>query len=141
MPHPPEYYIKLRNQYTPKKNNLIFLLESPPANGGYFYDCTDLEHQHLFNAMMAVFSIPAPTKEAGLREFCNRGYLLVDATYTSVNEIDDNLADQMILNNYDNLKQDLIKLGALENQTSIVLAKANICNLFMEELPKDGFNV
>jgi len=35
-----EYYLKLRNKYLPENLRIIFIAESPPASGRYFYDET-----------------------------------------------------------------------------------------------------
>jgi hypothetical protein len=35
---PKSHYHKLRARYQPVKIKLVFLLESPPASGKYFYD-------------------------------------------------------------------------------------------------------
>jgi len=142
MPHPPEYYKNLRNNYTPEKINIIFLLESPPESGLYFYDTTGLITEPLFAEMMRFLEIQAENKEQGLTEFCKRGYLLVDATYTPVNKIKNrSQRDRIILNDHANLTEDLKNLKSLVNKTPIVLIKANIYDLYIERLALQGFNI
>jgi hypothetical protein len=86
-------YRAKRNPYVPKYGNrkAIFIFESPPKEGAYFYDTTNTPGKdQLFNAMMLqILGLPKQTKVAGLRAFADAGYLLIDATYTPVN--DDNL--------------------------------------------------
>ena len=142
MPHPPEYYIELRNKYTHEYINIIFLLESPPASGNYFYNNEGSVSEPLYSAFMDYLKIIARTKEEGLKEFCKRGYLLVDATYIPVNNIANNTErNRIIMQNYENLKTDLKNIDALNNRTPIILVKANIYELFINQLPTDGFNI
>lgn len=137
----PEYYHNFRKEFTPEKVNIICLLESPPISGNYFYRTDGNINESLFSALMKFLEIPAQTKEQGLTEFCNRGYILVDATYTPVNNIKNPvIRNTAILDNYDNLKKDLECLKADRNQTPIILIKANIYDLFIERLPNDNFN-
>ncbi len=44
-----EYYLKLRNKYLPESLKIIFILESPPASGKYFYNETGKTTEPLFD--------------------------------------------------------------------------------------------
>lgn len=86
MPHPPDYYKNLRNLYHPSKEKIpvkyIFLCESPPHNGGYFYDKNNTSHQNLFRAMMWCINykyedLNSETKDEGLRKFQKSGIYVV----------------------------------------------------------------
>ncbi len=80
-------YILLRDRYLPSTRKVVFVLESPPISGRYFYNPDGSVSEPLFLAMMKdVLEIIPATKGEGLQEFANRGYLLVDATYTPVND-------------------------------------------------------
>ena len=137
------YYKNLRNKFLPDHLKTIFVLESPPESGKYFYDETGKTNEPLFTAMMRdVLFIEIPqTKREGLEEFAKRGYFLVDATYTPVDGIIDRLEkDRVILKNYYNLVNDLCEVIGGGN-TKIILVKANICRLLGALLVEDGFNV
>lgn len=45
-------YLQLRNRYLPSKLNLLFILESPPVSGNYFYDETGKTTEPLFSTFM-----------------------------------------------------------------------------------------
>jgi len=113
MPRTTEHYKAFRNQFKPEGIKLIFLLESPPANGGYFYDTSDVANQFLFKAMMQLVSFEYQNpltpiiKEQGLRRFQSCGCLLMDATYTPVNQLNNGDRNLLILANYPNLFADL----------------------------------
>ena len=78
-----EYYLRLRKEYEPKNIKLVIVAESPPASGKYFYDTTGSPREPLFAALMLQLGLSPITKDAGLRELQQRGWILVDATYTS----------------------------------------------------------
>jgi hypothetical protein len=79
-------YADLRGRYTPEHPKIIFVLESPPVSGMYFYDPNGFTTEPLFSGMMRdVLELSPKTKDDGLMEFTARDYLLLDATYTPVN--------------------------------------------------------
>lgn len=138
------YYKKLRNKFLPKNLKTIFLMESPPSSGKYFYDETGNTNESLFSAMMGVLSIKTPqTKRRGLEEFAKKGYFLVDATHVPVNDIrNPRKRDDKILENYDKLVVDLHEIIGNED-VRIILVQKNICRLFQIRKPlrKEGFDI
>ncbi len=81
----PGEYLRFRERYLPAHPKIIFVLESPPRSGLYFYKPGAVS-EPLFSAMMKdVLEIKPKTKEEGLVEFASRGFLLIDATYKPVN--------------------------------------------------------
>ena len=135
-----KYYLNLRNRFRPKKTRTVFVLESPPASGKYFYDTTGFVSEPLFAAMMELLSIEPGTKQEGLEYFSNMGHFLVDASYEPVNKLKEKAREKTILDNYKNLVQDLNSLGN-PNTINYVLIKANICRLLEPRLKAQGFNV
>jgi len=127
-------YIHLRDRYLPSRRKLVFVLESPPISGRHFYNPAGSVSEPLFRAMMKdVLEISPKTKSEGLLEFARRGYFLVDATYTPVN--DDQLSrrtrNDVILADLPLLLDDLRR--HTDTETQIVLVKANICELLERE--------
>jgi hypothetical protein len=79
-------YLRFRNRYIPPIRNIVFVLESPPISGRYFYNRDGALSEPLFRAMMKdVLEVAPASKEEGLQEFASRGFFLIDATYTPVN--------------------------------------------------------
>jgi hypothetical protein len=79
-------YADLRGRYTPEHPKIIFVLESPPVSGKYFYDPDGFTTEPLFSGMMKdVLELSPKTKHEGLIGFTAHDYLLLDATYTPVN--------------------------------------------------------
>ncbi len=134
-------FISLRNNYMPKNIKAIFVLESPPAGHGYFYDPTGRVSEVLFRAFMkAILDFKPATKDEGLRRLADAGYVLMNPIYTPVNKLPDKEADRLILDNYENFKKDLNAIMK-NTKTPIILVKSNIFRLLEKPLLADGFNV
>jgi len=135
-------YKLLRNQYMPKKLRVILVLESPPANGKYFYNPNGKISEILFRSLMTVLlDIKPQTKDEGLRKFSEAGYLLVDPIYEPVDNISDKKADKLIMENYFFFIKDLKTIIGNTKNVKIILIKKNICTLLEKPLLTDGFNV
>jgi hypothetical protein len=134
-------YVKMRGRYLPKTISAIFVLESPPAAGRYFYNPNGQTTEPLFSAMMRLIKCKPVRKASGLTEFAKRRFIIVDATYTPVNHIKNRTKrDQVILKSYLELVKDLRAITK-NKKTPIILVKANICDLLADPLKKDGFNI
>jgi hypothetical protein len=133
-------FVSLRNEYKPIKTNLCFIFESPPAHGGYFYDPTGRVTELLFRSLMkTLFNKNFDTKEKGLRHFQTEGFYLVNPIYNPVNKVSDKTADQMILENYQIFKKDLVEQGLKD--TPLIIVKSNVWKLLKDKLSEDGFIV
>jgi len=134
-----EYYLKLRNKYLPENLRIIFIAESPPASGKYFYDETGSTSEPLFKGMMKALHYKPVTKKDGLEFFKKRGFFLVDSTYRPVNKMKNKERNTTILSDLTNLICDLESINGKESQ--LILIKANICRLLEDKLKLKGFRV
>jgi hypothetical protein len=138
-----DYYLHLRLEYQSANIRLIIIAESPPASGKYFYDSTGSPKEPLFAAIMLQLGVSAITKEAGLREMKERGWVLVDATYQPVDKLTEDAShdrDEVITRDYPLLLVDLMSL--MPNRSiPLVLIKANVCRTLEPLLLNDGFTV
>ena len=135
-------YLRLRAPYLPDDRKIIFVLESPPKSGLYFYNSEGRVSEPLFSAMMKhTLGMKPQCKGEGLREFASRGFLLLDATYTPVNH--DHLSlqerNKQILDDLPVLVDELH--GYVGPGTGIVLVKANVCSLLEPILAAHGFPI
>ena len=135
-----KYYLNLRNLYHPDNLRYIFILESPPVSGLYFYDKNGKTSEPLFAELMKFLKISVGSKSEGLNYFTKSGYLLVDATYQPVNELKGKERDKTILNDFDNLVEDLGNINP-DKTIPLILVKANICKILEPRLKQEGFNV
>jgi hypothetical protein len=138
-----DYYLRLRREYEPENVKLVIVAESPPASGKYFYDTTGSPKEPLFAAIMLQLGLSPTTKEIGLRELQQRGWVLVDATYQPVDKLAkdaDHDRNAVIVKDYPLLLDDLASL--MPNRSiPLVLIKANVCRTLEPLLLKDGFIV
>ena len=135
-----EYYIKLQKKFHPSDVKTVFILESHPISGLYFYDTTGSTGEPLFTAMMNLYGEKPRNKEEGLRLFSERGCLLVDATYSPVNQLKGKERNEKILEDFEGLVSDLESLGD-KRKLDFILIKANICRLLEPRLVSLGFNI
>jgi len=134
-------YLDLRRPYEPRSPSLVIIGESPPASGKYFYDSTGDLSEPLFTALVKQAGLSPVTKNEGLRELKQKGWVLVDATYQPVNKGHTDLSRRRIIErDYPLLLDDLAKLGC-DRLTPLVLIKANVCRILRPKLLEDGFHV
>jgi len=138
-------YARFREPYTPTHPKIIFVLESPPISGKYFYNPEGRTTEPLFTAMMNdVLGLSAATKHEGLTEFAAHGYLLIDATYVAVNIAGpigarNKAAAAQIQKDFPLLLAELQRCARAD--TKLVLVKANVCRLLEAPLLQHGFEV
>ena len=135
-------YLEYRNKYKPEDTRVIFVLESPPKSGKYFYNNEGDVSEPLFKAMMKLIKFEPKDKESGLQEFKKQELIIVDAVYSPINypENKQRWRDEKILEWYPMMVKDLKHLMG-EKNIPLILVKANVCRLLEEKLKKDGFNV
>jgi hypothetical protein len=133
-------YLSFRRKFEPTSVKLVIVAESPPASGKYFYNPDGAVSEPLFAALMLQLGFTPTSKESGLREFQQRGWVLVDATYEPVNALDEQDRDGVITRDYHLLRDDLAAMLP-DRSTPIILIKANVCLLLERKLTEDGFNV
>jgi hypothetical protein len=134
------YYLQLRNKYLPDELRYIFVLESPPVSGKYFYDEACKTSEPLFTEMMRLIGCRPRSKRSGLKHFRQAGYFLVDATYQPVNNLKGKKRDEIIMEDFSSLVDDLRNIDDTQS-IPIILVKANVCKLLEVPLKKEGFNV
>jgi len=133
-------YLSLRRPYEPESIRLVIIAESPPASGRYFYNPDGALSEPLFTAFMQYLRHSPLSKDAGLREFQRRGWVLVDATYEPVNTLNSSNRNRVIARDYPLLCHDLASLMP-DRSIPLVLIKANVCRILEPRLTEDGFNV
>ncbi|MDP3792675.1 MAG: hypothetical protein Q8Q89_03010 [bacterium] len=134
------YYVKLRNKYLPEKIKIVFILESPPKSGLYFYKKEGRTTEPLFSAMMRyVLKYKPENKKDGLVQFKKAGLFLMDATYRQINHLPIGERDRIILDDFPLLIRDLKKV--VRRNEKLILVKSNICRILENKLGDNGFTV
>ena len=88
-------YTTQRNKYKPIKVNVLFIAESPPSSGGYFYVEKTIGKDHLFRETMKALGfwpIDRPMrkgcdKRPMLNEFRSIGFFLIDTCEIPVDRL------------------------------------------------------
>lgn len=136
-----EYYEQLRNRYLPERLKVIFIFESPPFSGKYFYDPAGSKSEQLFVVMMKYIGYSPENKEDGLKEFSKRGYFLMDATYNQIDKVTNpSKRNLFIVNDIPLLASKLLNLEKRRG-VKIIPVKKNICQIVSGPLKSIGFNV
>jgi hypothetical protein len=121
-------YHAVRGRYEPASVTLVIVAESPPASGLYFYDPAGRTTEPLFAALIKQLGVAPASKVEGLREFQERGWVLVVATYQPANEIPASARNAVIKQDHGLLRAGLTAL--LTNRAApLLLMKANVCEL------------
>jgi hypothetical protein len=88
-------YIFARDKWKPEKVTVLFIAESPPASGAYFYFPVTTGRDSLFNTTMKALGIyperkampKGLDKKGMLAEFQARGFFLIDVCYAPINKL------------------------------------------------------
>lgn len=103
------YYKRFRDKYLPEEIKYIFVTQSPPVSGQYFYKDDGKASDPLYYAMMKCIlkQNDIPAKTAGLKLFRDNGFFLIDSCCLPLDKLDDELTKEAILNVAGNLSEDL----------------------------------
>lgn len=92
---------------------------------------------------MLQLGISPATKELGLHDLKQRGWILVDATYQPVDKLAKDAShdrDELIVRDYPLFRDDVSSLTP-DRSIPLILIKANVCRILEPLLSKDGFRV
>ena len=132
--HDKNYYHGLKARWMPSQISLIWLFESPPVSGKYFYDESGRTTETLFSNLMKLYRWNPKTKEEGLRLFRDAGLVLWDGTYTQVNHA--SRKDRMHI-----IASDYADLRATIPRKPIVIGAVTVLDAIGDKLVTDGFEV
>ena len=131
----------MRQTFVPERVSLVFVLESPPLNHGFVYDARGRTSEVLFRAFMRLIGASPINKYDGLMMLRERGWVLTNATYIPVNKMPDRAADELIRNDYESFKKDLLTILGGDKTKPLLLVKKNIFTELAPRLREDGFVV
>ncbi len=90
-----EDYANAREKYRPINIRILFVAESPPSSGGYFYFPRTIGKDHLFRETMKALELWPTTAPMGknidkrplLERFRSRGFFLIDTCELPVDKL------------------------------------------------------
>jgi uracil DNA glycosylase len=136
-------YHKVRAKFEPENVKLVLIGESPPApnekgKSKYFYNPNGSVHESLFEATMKALDIDhGGDKANGLKQFKQRGVLLLDMSYVPVNTHSKKERNEILDRGYDQLVETLSKLP----DVPIAIVVQRVYERFFSQLLKASFNV
>ena len=132
--HDKNYYHRLKAEWMPEQVSLVWLFESPPVSGKYFYDDSGRTTETLFSNLMKLYGWEPTTKAQGLSLFRDAGLVLWDGTYTQVNHA--TRKDRMKI-----IAADYPKLKATIPRKPIVIGAVTVLDAIGDKLVSDGYEV
>jgi hypothetical protein len=133
LPPGPEYRARNRvllERFLPARVQLLFLAESPPISGAYFYRVPEWSQRGVPSALfwetMRALGLASKgprdygRKEEFLAAFAARGLAIVDGARCPVNQVTDNVANRVIGNCGPFLRREIVAL----NPRYLVLVKS-----------------
>jgi hypothetical protein len=135
-------YHVMRKPFEPATVKLVLVGESPPAwkkgECKYFYNVKGNASEKLFHATMQALGIDCgKDKEKGLREFQQRGVLLLDMVYRPVNDLHADERYNAVEDGFD----DLVETLSLLPGVPVAFVVADLYKRFYRRLRKTGVNV
>jgi hypothetical protein len=145
MPTKPsvESFRAARDTYRPNKVELLWIAESPPTSGSYFYFPKTTGKDHLFRETMRAVGI-WPLKEVMkkgldkrplLQSFRSKGFFLIDTCAHPVDKLKDKERKHAILEG----TSGVVELVSELNPNGIIIVKSNIYDPVKHALESSGF--
>lgn len=131
-----------REKYRPSKIDVLWIAESPPAGGGYFYFERTSGANHLFRETMKALGWWPPNvpMQAGLdktpylRRFKESRHFLVDLSPTPVNHISSVERDAVLRKNVSYLREEV----AMLRPKKLLIIKRNVHGILYPALQSVG---
>lgn len=142
-----------RNRYRPKKVKILFIAESPPISGEFFYFDEDTKNYNasrgynanLFSYMMKFFyrkeyyeKLTSKNKKYFLLKFQKDGYFLIDASETPINNISNSKRREIINKNLLMIIDEIKKLRDYKTKI-ILIKKTTVCRILYYPIKDIGF--
>jgi hypothetical protein len=140
--HTREDYAGARKKYMPDKIRILFVAESPPSSGGFFYFPRTVGKDHLFRETMKALKLWPVNLAMGkgldktplLEEFRSKGFFLIDTCQLPVDKLP---ADQR----RDTILRDAAGLALRAQQLHpdhIILVKKTVYHPVRDALERNG---
>ena len=138
-----ENFRAARDQYRPSKVKLLWIAESPPTSGSYFYFQKTTGRDHLFRETMRAIGLwpdkeimkKGVDKQPLLERFRSKGFFLIDTCSYPVDKLPDRERRRAILDGTSGLEQLVSEL----NPNGIIIVKSNIFDPVKRVLESSGF--
>jgi hypothetical protein len=138
-----ESFRAARDQYRPGRVKLLWIAESPPTSGSYFYFQETTGGDHLFRETMRAVGLwpereimkKGVDKQPLLERFRSKGFFLIDTCSYPVDKLPHRERRRAILDGAAGLGQLISEL----NPKGIIIVKSNIYDPVKRVLESNGF--
>ena len=135
---------KARDRYKPSHVLVLFIAESPPSSGGYFYFTQTIGKDHLFRETMKALRFWPETrpmrkgldKRSLLNRFCSAGFFLIDTCQIPVDKLNTTARRASIANGAADLPR---RVGHLDPDKILILKKT-VYQPALDSLEAAGWN-
>jgi hypothetical protein len=142
-------YKEAADKFLPEKIKVLFIAESPPANGSFLYFKFPKQEILLATITTAIFGDGKgykrnDSKIGFLNILKDEGYFLIDAVEYPINTIDDRKRELIIQKEMENLidsLKDLKSRNKIDSYTKIILIKKSVFNVLNNNLKQKGYNI
>lgn len=140
-------YKDAADKFLPDKIKVLFIAESPPANGSFFYFKLSKQEILLATVTTAVLGdgkgyTRNDSKIEFLKTLKDKGYFLIDAVDYPINTTDNRNRELIIQKEVDNLIDRLKELeNKIDGYTKIILIKKSVFNILNNTLKQKGYNI
>ena len=142
-------YKEAAEKFLPEKIKVLFIAESPPANGAFFFFKFSKQEILLTTITTAILGDgKGYSRDDPKIEFLNilqeRGYFLIDAVEYPINTTRDRNRELIIKQETDNLidrLKDLERQNKIDGNTKIILIKKSVFNVLNNSLKQIGYNI
>lgn len=136
---------RLRHSYKPSKIRFLFIAESPPNSGGFFYNPKTIGRDSLFAETMRTLRLWPENKTMSkgfdkrplLKRFQSMKYYLLDSSQTPVDKLGFRERNRKVRGEIPRLIREIKKL----KPDKIVLVKKNVFQIVGPALVKEDFAV
>ena len=142
-------YKEAAGKFLPDKIKVLFIAESPPANGSFFYFNFSKQEILLSTITTAILGdgkgyTSKDSKIEFLKTVKDKGNFLIDAVDYPINTTSDKNRELIIEKETDNLidrLKDLDSQNKIDKYTKIILIKKSVFNVLNNTLKQKGFNI
>ncbi len=135
-------YRAAREEYKPERVRVLFIAESPPASGGFFYFPETVGKDHLFRETMKGLGLWPVGRRMGkgldktglLRQFQSRGFFLVDTSLVPVDRLSRRRRREMVAGSVSRLAEEARRL----DPEHILIVKVSIYRQVRDTLDQAG---